>query len=61
MALGARHRAQAERDLDGIAEYISQTSEQAAYIVFYRPTRREVELVRVLHSSRDIDEELAKG
>ncbi len=32
----------------------------APYIIFYRTTDEELELVRVLHSSRDIDEELTK-
>ena len=32
----------------------------APYIIFYRSTEEELELIRVLHSSRDIDEELAK-
>lgn len=32
----------------------------APYIIFYRLMGEVLELVRVLHSSRDIDEELAK-
>jgi plasmid stabilization system protein ParE len=31
----------------------------APYIVFFRPTGEELEIVRVLHPSRDIDDELA--
>jgi toxin ParE1/3/4 len=31
----------------------------APYIVFYRTAGEELEVVRVLHSSRDIDDELA--
>jgi plasmid stabilization system protein ParE len=31
----------------------------APYIVFFRPTGDELQIVRVLHSSRDIDDELA--
>lgn len=100
MALRLVIAPQAERDLDGIAAYISQTSETAAYnellriermvglllerpfigpavvavnrpglrkmtvapyIIFYRPTRDELEIVRVLHSSRDVEAELGKG
>jgi plasmid stabilization system protein ParE len=32
----------------------------APYIIFYRPGGEQLELVRVLHSSRDIEDELAK-
>jgi plasmid stabilization system protein ParE len=32
----------------------------APYIIFYRPRGERLELVRVLHSSRDIEDELAK-
>jgi toxin ParE1/3/4 len=32
----------------------------APYIIFYRPRGEQLELVRVLHSSRDIEDELAK-
>ena len=31
----------------------------APYIIFYRPASAELEIVRVLHSSRDIEGELA--
>jgi len=100
MALRLVIAPQAERDLDDIAAYISQTSETAAYnellriermidlllerpflgsavgtvnrpglrkmtvapyIVFYRPAGTGLELVRVLHSSRDVDVELARN
>ena len=33
----------------------------APYVIFYRPTGEELDLVRVLHSSRDINQELAKA
>ena len=100
MALRLVIAPRAERDLDGIAAFISQTNEGAAlkvllriehlldlllerpfigptvtsvdrpglrkmtaapYIIFYRPMDHELEVVRVLHSSQDIDTELASS
>ena len=57
---------QAERDLDSIGDYIAKRSDSLDsdvrqfpvkaynYVVYFRPVSDGIELVRVLHGSRDV-------